>query len=113
MERSSFADPRARVSVPTESTCHRYGKQMVDETIRAQIVEALANWDRDGFTIRSSEADQLRHDFVDTFPVESWSTMPLERYALGTDVEGGSACWWLDSRPGSSPASAGVPRTST
>ena len=46
-------------------------------------------------------ATELRTQFVARFPLTAWPELPLETYALGQQVEGGSVGWWLEfhSRP--------------
>lgn len=42
------------------------------------------------------EADQLRHQFVERFPLAAWPELPVEHYALGERFEGGGVCRWLE-----------------
>lgn len=86
-----------------ECWCNRCGRErlgtvrgMVDQEIRSRIVDALEGWNREQIAERVTEARQLREAFVEQFPIEAWDDMPLERYALGTEVDGGSLCWWLE-----------------
>lgn len=69
---------------------------MVENEIRAEIKEALDRWDRERLAASIAEAEELRAEFVERFPIESWPTMEVQEYALGTDVDGGSLCWWLE-----------------
>src|SRR5690606_12872175 len=66
-----------------------------DEAIES-LLEVLADRDSDAAALRVAEAEQLRAEFVERFPAGGWSGLELERYALGTSVDGGSACWWLE-----------------
>ncbi len=68
----------------------------MDPAIEASISDALSSWDHNALEERVSEANTLRLDFVEHFPLSDWATMPLERYALGQTVEGGTVCWWLE-----------------
>lgn len=40
----------------------------------------------------------MLQEFVDRFPVEAWRELPVESYALGQQAEGGTVCWWMESR---------------
>ena len=64
--------------------------------VEASIAKALSSWDRDALNMRVSEADALRAQFVERFPISDWPDLPVERYALGQTVEGGTVCWWLE-----------------
>jgi 5-methylcytosine-specific restriction protein B len=66
-------------------------QQAVDE-----ILAVRANQDREEAARRLADANALRAEFVQRFPMAGWADLDLERYALGTDVEGGSACWWIE-----------------
>ena len=68
----------------------------MEAAIEASIVKALSSWDRDALSARVIEADALRAEFVERFPINGWSDLPLERYALGQTTEGGTVCWWLE-----------------
>lgn len=69
---------------------------MEDEQVRGEIVAALDSWDRDRLAVRVAEAEDLRAQFVERFPLSSWRDMQLEEYALGQEVDGGTLCWWLE-----------------
>ncbi len=69
---------------------------MAEQQTRTAIQEALDRWDRERVAESIAEANELRTEFVERFPIDSWPDMSVEEYALGTDVEGGSLCWWLE-----------------
>ena len=69
---------------------------MVDEQVRGQILAALESWDRDRLAARVAEAEDLRAQFVERFPLSAWQEMQLEEYALGQEIDGGTLCWWLE-----------------
>ena len=50
------------------------------------MAEALAAWDRQARAADVATAEAERAKVLDRFPLESWPTLPLERYALGTPV---------------------------
>jgi 5-methylcytosine-specific restriction protein B len=68
----------------------------MEAAVEASIGVALSSWDRDALSARISEADALRTEFVQRFPISEWSDLPLERYALGQTIDGGTVCWWLE-----------------
>jgi 5-methylcytosine-specific restriction protein B len=51
------------------------------------LQEAVANWDRSKDQAIVEAADQQRAQIVGLFPIETWPDLPLERYALGTEVD--------------------------
>jgi len=69
-------------------------------TISTEVIQsieaALATWNREDVRQLVEEADQLRTAFVERFPLSAWPTLPVEHYALGCKVEGGTVCWWLE-----------------
>lgn len=67
-----------------------------DGEIMASIEVALQAWDRDALAQKVANADTLINEFTSWFPLESWAELPLERYALGQQAEGGTVCWWLE-----------------
>jgi 5-methylcytosine-specific restriction protein B len=69
---------------------------VVEASVLESIQAALATWDRGEVENRVKEADSLRTAFVEKFPLAGWAEMPLERYALGQQVEGGSFSWWVE-----------------
>ena len=72
---------------------------MVDDTVRQSIGETLASWDRTAAAIRARDAEQLRSEFVERFPIDAWSTMPLTDYALGQDTQD-TVSYWLEYKTG-------------
>ena len=64
--------------------------------IRESIAAALASWDRDAVAARVANAEKLRQEFVERFPIDAWPDLDLTSYALGQTVEGGTVCWWLE-----------------
>ena len=69
---------------------------MVDNLIVESLRSALGTWDRTVTSLRAAEAEVLRTEFIDRFPLSAWASMSLESYALGLNTEGGTACWWLE-----------------
>jgi 5-methylcytosine-specific restriction protein B len=68
----------------------------MDTATEASIESALSSWDREALKEKVAEAGGLRADFVELFPLSTWPDLPLERYALGQTVDGGTVCWWLE-----------------
>lgn len=68
----------------------------VPASVEQEIERALATWDRVAVAQRVAEAEKLRLEFVEQFPLESWQSMPLESYALGQSTPGGTVGWWLE-----------------
>jgi len=64
--------------------------------VLASLDAAYQDWDRTAAAQRARAAEESRLEFVSRFPLDEWPTMPLERYALGQQIDGGSACWWLE-----------------
>ena len=69
---------------------------MAGSPSRETLAQALATWDRATVAERVAEAQSLREAFVKAFPIGSWETMELERYALGQPNSDETACWWLE-----------------
>lgn len=67
---------------------------MSDE--RLPIEEAIRGWDRSSVAEKLAKAEEQRRRVVVTFPLEQWSTLPLERYALGTDRSSGGFCYAME-----------------
>jgi 5-methylcytosine-specific restriction enzyme B len=63
---------------------------------RETLAQAVATWDRAAVAVRVANAQSLREAFVKAFPIGSWETMELERYALGQPNSDETACWWLE-----------------
>jgi 5-methylcytosine-specific restriction protein B len=59
------------------------------------IAQALATWDPQAGG-RIAQAESLRQQFIDQFPISAWSGLPLESYALGQPPDGGTVCWWME-----------------
>ncbi len=70
--------------------------QKIPESALASIAESFASWDREQAAELAKNAEELRLEFLELFPLDVWPTLPIERYALGQQVEGGSFCWWLE-----------------
>lgn len=61
----------------------------------ASITAALSSWDVTA-NGRLTDAETLRQQFVHQFPISSWPDLPIESYALGQQVDGGTVCWWME-----------------
>lgn len=59
------------------------------------LTKALATWDQEAGG-RLAQAQALRAEFIQQFPISSWPDMPLTSYALGQQAEGGTVCWWME-----------------
>ena len=59
------------------------------------ITAAIDSWDPAAGG-RLQEAESLRQQFVAQFPIGVWPDLPVESYALGQQVEGGTVCWWME-----------------
>ncbi|MEU8799562.1 AAA family ATPase [Spirillospora sp. NPDC048819] len=57
---------------------------------------AVAEFDRAACAERVADADTEITQVVQDFPLDAWPSMPLERYALGTDVSGDSFCYRME-----------------
>lgn len=68
---------------------------MATETARQSIVEALASWKGPAAAKRADEAEKMRAEFVQRFPISAWPTLPLEEYALGQDNLD-TVSYWLE-----------------
>jgi 5-methylcytosine-specific restriction enzyme B len=68
----------------------------IDTRVRESISAALQSWDRSAVGERIPAAEDLRRQFVERFPLEAWPQLPLESYALGQTIDGGTVCWWLE-----------------
>ena len=51
------------------------------------LAEAVALWDRGWDREILKAADEQRAQILSLFPIDGWPTLPVERYALGTDVD--------------------------
>jgi 5-methylcytosine-specific restriction protein B len=72
--------------------------QMTSVAKATTLEDALAAWDRSKVADAVAEAESLRLQAVERFPIQAWPEMPLERYALGTDQSEDSYCYWLEFR---------------
>ena len=81
-----------------------YDAAIVAKVRGKPLEEAVANWDRDRDRAFTEAADQQRALVMERFPIEEWPTLPLDRYALGTDVDD-SFCKLLEFR---TPALGGI-----
>lgn len=61
----------------------------------ASITKSLATWDAEAGG-RLAQAEALRLQFVEQFPISSWPELPLESFALGQQADGGTVCWWME-----------------
>ncbi|MDQ2637152.1 MAG: hypothetical protein M3Y83_09775 [Actinomycetota bacterium] len=50
---------------------------MATETAWQSIVEALTSWKGPAATKRAAEAEKLRVEFVERFPIAGWPTLPI------------------------------------
>ena len=69
---------------------------MLDDSVLDGIRSALKTWDRAAVQSSVTEADALREEFVERFPIAAWPNMPVESYALGQTIDGGTVSWWLE-----------------
>ncbi len=56
----------------------------------------FGEYSRDAAAPHVKDADAKRLQIVESFPLDGWPAMPVERYALGQETAGGSYCWWLE-----------------
>lgn len=63
--------------------------------VLTSISTALASWDSTAGG-RLAEAELLRLQFLDRYPVDSWPDLPVESYALGQQTDGETVCWWME-----------------
>jgi 5-methylcytosine-specific restriction protein B len=66
---------------------------MVDPIARNSIIEVLTSWDRVTVAKRAAEAEQLRRQFVERFPLDNWADLQLEEYALGQGSQDNVSYW--------------------
>lgn len=57
---------------------------------------ALASYDRALDKEHVAKAERERKDVTDRFPLEQWSVMPLEKYALGQKKSEDTLCRWME-----------------
>ena len=60
------------------------------------LAEAIADWDRVAIAPDVAAAEEERLDVVARFPLADWPSLPMERYALGTDVSAESFCYAME-----------------
>ena len=63
--------------------------------VMESVTEALATWEPLAGG-RIAQAETLRLEFIEQFPMGSWPELPLESYALGQQADGGTVCWWME-----------------
>lgn len=68
---------------------------MIDNNIRHSVIAALSTWDRPAAKARAKEAERLRTEFCERFPIAMWPEMPLSQYALGQQHQD-TVSWWLE-----------------
>jgi 5-methylcytosine-specific restriction protein B len=68
---------------------------LIDNAIRESIVESLSSWDRAAVAKRAAEAEELRVQFIERFPIANWQQLPLEEYALGQNIQD-NVSWWME-----------------
>lgn len=68
---------------------------MATESARQSIIEAQESWQGEAAVKRANEAEKLRVEFVQRFPISAWPTMPLEEYSLGQDSLD-TVSYWLE-----------------
>ena len=76
----------------------------MEPSVEVSIAEALSSWDRDSSMPAVSEADSLRTEFLERFPINDWPDLPLERYALGRPLRVGRCAGGSSSTQDRSPA---------
>ncbi len=64
----------------------------------ASAEDALKAYPREAAKESLQKAEQQRQEFLERFPLESWPSMPLERYALGQEDSKDTLCYWLEFR---------------
>ncbi len=62
----------------------------------AVFATALKHYLPNTATARLSQAEAERRDILRAFPSEQWATLPLTRYALGTNQPEPTFCYWLE-----------------
>lgn len=60
------------------------------------IEAALAAYDKDKYRAEVEEAERLRGEVWNLFPLDGWPDMPLERYALGQPDHRETFCRWME-----------------
>lgn len=62
----------------------------------SEIQQAIATFDRVALKDSLLAGEQRRREIISRFPLETWSSLPLERYALGIAESEDSLCNWLE-----------------
>ena len=65
---------------------------------RESIDKAAEKFDRSRIAARRDKAEEERQAFVNRFPLDTWSDLPLEAYALGQENSEDTFCRWLEFR---------------
>ena len=76
----------------------------MEADVEASIAKALSSWDRDALSMPSSEADALRAQFVERFPISEWPTYPSSAMHSGRQPRAAPFAGGSSSRPGKSRA---------
>jgi len=63
---------------------------------RPELTESLAAEYRALDKDQVEAAERERTEMINRFPRENWSTMPLERYALGQEKSADTFCYWME-----------------
>jgi 5-methylcytosine-specific restriction protein B len=65
-------------------------------TLPSDLAAKLTKYERPSMKADLLAAQQERHEILTRFPLESWSEMPLERYALGQEDSENTFCRWME-----------------
>lgn len=60
------------------------------------LEDALKQYDREADKNDVAIAEKERQEVVKRFPLDSWPTLTLSRYALGQDNKQDCFCWWME-----------------
>ena len=63
---------------------------------QVSLEQATQQADRDALRKHQQIAEQHRSAILERFPLSEWPTLPLQRYALGTEDSSDSFCYWLE-----------------
>ena len=69
---------------------------MVQHPSRETLQIALKSWDFAAVARQLDVATDLRKQFLERFPISSWASMSVEKYALGQPGNQDTACYWLE-----------------
>lgn len=61
-----------------------------------ELIEFLRTFDRQSLAQKVSQAAAKRAEIQSKFPESAWPTLPLNRYALGTETYKDSFCYWME-----------------